>query len=321
MSDLRSPMRFKDFLVPLVLLVVPPPFLRNNMASVMKKILAITLLMWVTSALSQDQPAQQAWSGRLSDNMCGASHQMKMAGNMSERECLFECMKALARYVLVDDKQQVISIANQDLGGFPLYAGRPVRITGKLKDGAIVASKVEAIPAHLHLGHVMTNWRDTPSNVGFLIAAISDAKVAAVHADLVAKSSNNFDDIKLHATHVLNALDSSIEAKGPGSGYGVKKAASNALQHLDMAVAAEGVTPNIKEHAVQVSASLNNVLQFTDQAVGAALKARIADSASDAIPFVKELNELTKSIVDSLQQAKTAMDLMMKAEGLANAPR
>jgi hypothetical protein len=287
----------------------------------MKKILAITLLLWATSALSQDQPAQQAWSGRLSDSMCGASHQMKMAAKMTERECLFECMKALARYVLVDDKQQVTPIANQDLGGFPLYAGRPVRIAGKLKDGAIVAAKVEAIPAHLHLGHVMTNWRDTPSNVGFLIAAISDAKVAAVHADLVAKSSNNFDDIKLHATHVLNALDSSIEAKGPGSGYGVKKAASNALQHLDMAVGAEGVTPNIKEHAVRVSASLKNTLQFTDEAIGAALKARVADSVSDAAPFAKELNELTKNIADSLQQAKAEMDLMMKGEGLANAPR
>jgi hypothetical protein len=286
----------------------------------MKKILAISLLLWVTSALSQDQPAQQAWSGRLSDSMCGASHQMKMAGTMTERECLFECMKALAKYVLVDDKQQVIPIANQDLNGFPLYAGRPVRITGKLKDGAIVGAKIEAIPAHLHLGHVMTNWRDTPSNVGFLIAAISDAKVAAVHADLVAKSSN-FDDIKLHATHVLNALDSSIEAKGSASGYGVKKAASNALQHLDMAVGAEGVTPNIKEHAVRVSTSLKNALQFTDEAIGAALKARVADSASEASPFAKELNELTKNIADSLQQAKTEMDLMMKAEDLANASR
>ena len=287
----------------------------------MKKILAIALLLWVTSALSQDQPpTQQAWSGRLSDSMCGASHQIKMAGKMSERECLFECLKALARYELVDDKQQAIPIANQDLGGFPLYAGRPVRITGKMKDGALVASKVEAIPAHLHLGHVMTNWRDTPSNVGFLIAAISDARVAAIHADLAARSTT-FDDIKLHATHVLNALDSSIEAKGPGSGYGVRKAASGALQHLELAVAAEGVTPNIKTHQAKVSASLKNALQFTDEAVGAALKSRVADSISEAAKFAEESATLTRNIVDSLQQAKAEMDLLMKGEGLENAPR
>jgi len=288
----------------------------------MKKILATTLLMWVTSALSQDQQTQQVWTGRLSDSMCGASHQMKAAaGKMSERDCLFECIKALASYVLVDDKQQVIAIANQDLGGFPLYAGRPVRITGRLKDGSIAATKIEAIPAHLHLGHVMTNWRDTPANVGFLIVAISDSKVAATHADLAARSADSLDDMKLHAGHVLNALDSSIEPKGPASGYSVKKAASGALQHLEFAVQAEGVTSNIKTHAGPASASLKKVLEWTDQAVSDAQKIQMTNSVSDAAALTKELATLTRNVTDALQQAKAEMDLIMKGEGLENAPR
>jgi len=288
----------------------------------MKKTLGVILLTWVTAAPFQDRQTQQVFSGRLSDSMCGASHQMKAAGKMSERECLFECIKALAQYVLVDDKQQVIAIANQDLGGLPLYAGRPVRITGELKDGAIVATKIEAIPAHLHLGHVMTNWRDTPANVGFLIAAISDGRVAAVHADLVAKSADDLEAMKLHAGHVLNALDSSVEPKGPGSGYGVRKAATGALQHLEFAVQAEGVTDNVKTHAAQVSASLNNVLQWTDQAVNLAQKIRTATTAAQAAVMVNDLTALTKNISErGLQQAKTEMDLIMKGEGLQNAPR
>jgi len=288
----------------------------------MKKTLGVILLTWVTAAPFQDRQTQQVFSGRLSDSMCGASHQMKAAGKMSERECLFECIKALAQYVLVDDKQQVIAIANQDLGGLPLYAGRPVRITGELKDGAIVATKIEAIPAHLHLGHVMTNWRDTPANVGFLIAAISDGRVAAVHADLAAKSADDLEAMKLHAGHVLNALDSSVEPKGPGSGYGVRKAATGALQHLEFAVQAEGVTANIKTHAAQVSASLNNVLQWTDQAVNLAQKIRTATTTAQAAVMVNDLTALTKNISErGLQQAKTEMDLIMKGEGLQNAPR
>src|SRR5919198_1048961 len=103
----------------------------------MKRALGLILLTWATAAPCQDQQTQQVWSGRLSDSMCGASHHMKAATGMSDRECLFECIKALAKYVLVDDRQQVIPIATQDLGGLPLYAGRPVRITGTLKDGAI----------------------------------------------------------------------------------------------------------------------------------------------------------------------------------------
>src|SRR5262245_9754186 len=225
----------------------------------MKKILLVIFLTWTTAIPWQEQ---QVWSGRLSDSMCAASHRARAAvGNLSDRECVFQCINALGKYVLVDEKQQLLRIATQDLGGFPLYAGRLVKITGDWKDGAIVATKIEAIPAHLHLGHVMTNWRDTPSNVGFLIAAISDGKVAVTHADLAAKSADDLEAMKLHSTHVLNALDSSIEPKGPGSGYGVKKAATGALQHLEFAVQAEGVSLNIKTQAALVSASLTSVLQ------------------------------------------------------------
>ena len=288
----------------------------------MKRILTLILLTWAAAASSQDQAAQ-TWSGRLSDSMCGASHQMKAAsGKMSERECIFECIKALAKYVLVDDKQQVIAIATQDLGGLPLYAGRPVRITGTMKDGAIVATKIEAIPAHLHLGHVMTNWRDTPANVGFLIVGISEAKVAVTHAELAARSPDNLDEMKLHAGHVLNALDPSIEPKGPGAGYGVKKAATGAQQHLEFAVSGEGSTANIKSHAARVSMLFTDVLKWTDQAAATAQKVKASKSAAEASVLVNELSQLTKEILDrGLLPAKAEMDALMKGEGLENAPR
>src|SRR5262245_13563505 len=96
---------------------------KPNRRTAMQKTLGLMLLACVTATASKEQQAQQVWSASLSDSMCAASHQMKAAaGKMSERECLFECLKALAKYVLVDDKQQVIAIANQDLGGLPLYA-------------------------------------------------------------------------------------------------------------------------------------------------------------------------------------------------------
>ena len=109
----------------------------------MKKLLAMAVLVWATSAASQD--AQQTWTGTISDSMCGASHQkMAAAAKWTDRECIFECIKALNKYVLVDENQKVIAIANPDAGGFPLYAGRPAKITGRMKDGAIVVSKIEA---------------------------------------------------------------------------------------------------------------------------------------------------------------------------------
>src|SRR6185369_6642561 len=148
---------------------------------------------------------------------------------------LFACINALAKYVLVGSEGQVLPIANQDAMGLPLYAGRPVRITGERKGDAIVVAKVEAIPSHLHIGHVMTNWRDTPGTRGFLPVAIDELRVAVLHARLAANAAS-LNDIKLHAGHALHALDPAVEPKSvaPGAGYGVRNAAIGARQHVDL---------------------------------------------------------------------------------------
>jgi hypothetical protein len=303
----------------------------------MRKILLTLVTASLCLASVRAQQAPQVWTGRISDSMCGAVHQAK-GGAATDRLCIFECIKSLAKYVLVDQNNKVTPITNQDFAGFPLYAGRLVRLTAELTGDGLTVSKIEAIPPHLHIGHVMTNWRDTPGNVGFVIAAISDAKVAATHAKLAARDPTRLDDMKLHAGHVLHALDPSIEPKGPASGYGVKKAAAGALQHLDFAAKAEGASANVKTHAEHVSASLSDVVQWTDQAIATAQKIRAATSAAEAAPLAKELADLTAHIADGfdanndgqigwqsgeggLAQAHAHMGLMMKGEGLENMPR
>ena len=273
-------------------------------------------------ACATSAAAQETFTGRLSDSMCGASHRARAsAESLSDRQCLVACIKALARYVLVDQSNQVIPIANQDAMGLPLYAGRPVKITGERKGDAIFVTKVEAIAAHLHIGHVMTNWRDTPGGRGFLPVAIDEARVALLHAQLAAKSTS-LDDIKLHAGHVLHALDPAIEKNGPGAGYGVKKAATGALQHLDFATKADGATTAVTTHAVEVSSSLTKTLQWIDEAIAAAQKIRAAQESSAAAADATALAALTARIGDEgLRPAQTHMTAVLKAEGLLGAPR
>ena len=266
--------------------------------------------------------AQQTFTGRLSDSVCGASHQSRPeATDLTDRECLLACIKALAKYVLVDSDGQVLSIANQDAMGLPLYAGRPVRITGERKGDAIdVVAKVEAIPAHLHIGHVMTNWRDTPGSRGFLPVAVDEARVAVLHAELAVKSAS-LEDIKLHAGHVLHALDPAVEPKGPGAGYGVRNATVGALQHLDFAVKADGATAAVTTHAAQVSASLSDALQSVERAVAIVQRIRVATDVADARQSAVDLAAVTRRLSDEGQQAQTSMSLILKAEGLLGAPR
>jgi hypothetical protein len=211
----------------------------------------------------------------------------------------------------------------------PLYAGRPVRITGERNGDAIVVTKVEAIPAHLHLGHVMTNWRDTPGTRGFLPVAVDEARVAALHAGLAAKATS-LDDIKMHAGHVLHALDPSMEPKGPfdkaqggpGAGYGVKKAVEGALEHLALAAKADGATVTVTSNSIRSTAPLMNVLKYVDQAGLLVPRIRAATDVAEARRLAADLAAFTVRIgEEGLQPAQANMELILKAEGLLGAPR
>jgi hypothetical protein len=287
----------------------------------MNRFSALTLVAVCAGATSSyTQQAPSGLTGRVSDSICGASHRAK-ALDISDRLCLFRCLKALAKWVIVDDNNNVFLIANQDLPGLPLYAGRPVRASGEVTGNTIVASRIEAYPPHLHLGHVMTNWRDTPGGVGLLMAALSDGRVAAVHAELAARNPDNLDDMKLHAGHALHAIDPGIEAKGPGSGYGLRRAAAGARQHLELAVRAEGASANVTDRAIHVVAALDDAARSTEEAVVVAQRILQAATPAEGAGLVTQLRTLAARSLESLEQAQAHMSLMMKSEGLENAPR
>jgi hypothetical protein len=270
--------------------------------------------MYLGSAPLAQEP--QTWSGVLSESKCGASHQ-PMAGSlgMSERECAFHCLKGLAKFVVVDDQKNVIPIANQDFAGIPLRLARPVRVTGVLTDKGIVVTRIEPPLVHAHIGHVMTAWRETPGTVGLLTIALSDTRIAAAHALLLAKSSS-LDDMKLHAGHVVHALDPARAATGPASGFGAKRAATGAVQHVGFAAAVDNASATVKSHASAVTATLTEAIAAMDRGIAAAESIRAAGSPADAAAAGRDLQSIIDAISRDLQQTDQEMRAMMKGEGL-----
>lgn len=276
---------------------------------------AIALLAIFLSSSPRAQE-QRTWSGVLSESKCGASHDgIATPLKMTERECAFYCLKGLAKYVIVDDQKNVIAIANQDFAGIPLRLARPVRVTGVLTDTGIVISRLEPPLVHAHIGHVMIGWRDTPGQVGLLTIAQSDTRIAAAHALLLSKSTA-VDDMKLHAGHILHALDPALEKSGPASGYGAKKAAAGAMQHVGFTAAVDNASAVVKGHATTVTGMLTQTMSAIDRAIATAQKIRAASSPADAEPSVRELTSSVEEIGRTLQQAEQEMRAMMKAEGL-----
>src|SRR5262245_13377927 len=84
--------------------------------------------------------APQTWTGTISDSQCGGEH----GGEVDERECTEKCIKNGEQYVLVTDFGKTVwKIANQSFAALKENPGRTVKVTGELKDGAIVIDKME----------------------------------------------------------------------------------------------------------------------------------------------------------------------------------
>ena len=188
-------------------------------------------------------------------------------------------------------------------------------------------------PSHAHMGHVTTGWKDTPDGMGFLPTAIAEAEIAAQHAGFAAKKPGDLSWMQMHTHHVLHAIDASLEAKGPGLGYGVMKAAGGVDAHVNFAAKSEGASANVKAHAVHVSTASENSIARAKQVVALGKQVLSAGSAAEALPVVMQIEKLTKELVEGadangdgkitwqkneggLDAAQMHMGFMAKGEGM-----
>ena len=197
-----------------------------------------------------------------------------------------------------------------------------------------MASEAEPNMSHVHMGHVLTGWQDTPDQMGLLPTAQAEAEVAAQHAGFAASRPDDLDWMKLHVVHVLHALDPSVEPEGPGLGYGVQPAAQGVAQHVRFAADSEDASDNVKLHATHVEASAGNVVVWSERIVALGQQVQAASSAAEAAPLVVEIETLAQAILagtdangdgtvsgeegeGGLAQAAQHMQFMQEGEGMA----
>jgi hypothetical protein len=190
-----------------------------------------------------------------------------------------------------------------------------------------LAAQAQADLMQVHIGHVMDSFKDTPKQQGLLPTALEEANTALQHAALAAKSSANLDAMKLHASHVIHAIDPTLEAKGPGLGYGVKKAAAAVAQHIELAGKAPTASTHAKTQALYAARWANNVVTWSDEVVDVANRIRTATAVAQAADLVQELTALTEQLTagvpavgrfdaqGGLQQAQERMEQMRKGSG------
>ncbi len=176
------------------------------------------------------------------------------------------------------------------------------KLTGVPTPGQVVA--VAAAPAvrvppgaaGVHVGHVVNAFGDTPNGRGLLPTALAEASTAAQHASLALRMPTNLEAMKLHAGHVIHAIDPTIVTMGPGLGYGVKKAALGVANHIELAAKADGASANVTMHATHVATAARAVVARADQVLALARQIQDATSASVAAALVSQLVSLTSQL-------------------------
>ncbi|HEX6144624.1 MAG TPA: hypothetical protein VFZ01_18040 [Geminicoccaceae bacterium] len=188
--------------------------------------------------------------------------------------------------------------------------------------------------AHAHMGHVTDAWEDTPEGMGFLPTARAEAEIAAQHAELAASRPDDLAWMKMHAAHVVNALDPSLEAEGPGLGYGVRPAAEGVAKHIAFASESGDATDNIRLHAGHVETSASNVVEWSEQIIERGRQVEATDSVEEAARLVMEMQAMTDAVLNGIDangdgqvtwergeggiaQAEQHMQFMREGEGIS----
>lgn len=169
--------------------------------------------------------------------------------------------------------------------------------------------------SHVHMDHVLKAWNDTPDQKGFLETSQAEAVIAMLHIKLAVAKPGDLENIKLHAAHVIHILDPSVIAKGPGLGYGVKKAAASMAAHIGFAAKAGDASDNVKLHAMHVSTSANNIVQWVDEAVALAQGVDRQSSAESALAEAKKLRGILDRIVEGFDANKDGTTGWQEGEG------
>lgn len=172
----------------------------------------------------------------------------------------------------------------------------PGRMAAPVAPGFVAASALPPGMVGTHIGHITTSFVDTPEKVGLLPLAFSEAQVASQHAALATRATSDLAAMKLHAGHVLHAVDPTVVTTGPGKGFGVKRAALGVAQHIELAAKEPGASPNVKIHTTHIATAARSTAARVDQVVALAKKIQETNDVKEAAMLTGQLASLASQL-------------------------
>lgn len=149
-----------------------------------------------------------------------------------------------------------------------------------------------------HVARIMSRSPETPNGMGLLAVSLSEARVAIRHARLAAETVGEPESLRSHAAHVLDAVDPVADSDGPGLGFGVRRAAEEIAEHMELAAEASRSPPNIQSRVTAVTSSARNVAAIARE-MGELARGLMSHGSSDeAASETRALSRLASQLVE-----------------------
>lgn len=174
--------------------------------------------------------------------------------------------------------------------------------------------------AHVHVGHAVTAWPDTPGKKGLFDIAQQEAKIVAEHAGYAVAGAKDIREVKLHLGHVLHALNPALEKEGPGTGYGLMKSLDGSSDHLGFAAEVKDVSAQLKSGLPTVITALKPLRQEAQVLAILSRDARQTSDLAQVVAYAEEVRQRSEKLAAQLGDARKKLDGLLAAESPSYQP-
>lgn len=149
--------------------------------------------------------------------------------------------------------------------------------------------------AHVHIGHAMTGWHDTPSKEGLFVVAEKNAGEALAYAQAAADGNRDLNQIKTNIERVSMLTNADAKENKPKDPYGVKQALTNAVNHITYAATSPDATNNTKAFADGFATNATGVIDRCDLITALSSDISGSQSVTEAGLLAPEIEKLARA--------------------------
>ena len=143
-----------------------------------------------------------------------------------------------------------------------------------------------------HFNHVATGFTGAPGGRGLVVATAIEVNTAMMYSNFAAGSPTDLDAMKANVRNVLHALVPEQGGKGPGLGFGVKRAAEAVVTHIELAVKSPGASEVLLKLGPAVAQAGRAVAARAQEMADLGTRVLATQTAAQAAPLVGELRAL-----------------------------